>query len=148
MYAPKIFTGNTIDDLFNFNPFRDFELSERMFDGPRAGRMLTDIKEHDDHYDLEIDLPGMKKDDIKISLENGYLHVSASRSGEKDEKDAEGKVIHHEKYSGTMTRMFYVGDAVHEEDIHAKYDNGVLAISVPKKEEQKQIETAKKIAIE
>ena len=86
---------------------------------------------------MEIDLPGFKKDQIALHLENGYLTVSAEKGLDKDEKDKRGKMIRQERYSGSMQRSFYVGDAVTEEDIHAKFENGVLTLNVPKKDAHK-----------
>ena len=114
---------NVFDDLFN-TPF--FTKSE--------GMMKTDIKEHDNSYDLMIDLPGVKKEDIKAELNDGYLTVSAENNTSKDEKDDNGKYICRERYSGSYSRSFYVGDAVTEQDISAKFENGTLKLTVPKKE--------------
>ena len=93
-----------------------------------------DIKEHDNCYDLMIDLPGVKKEDIKAELNDGYLTVSAENNTSKDEKDDNGKYICRERYSGSYSRSFYVGDAVTEQDISAKFENGTLKLTVPKKE--------------
>ena len=111
---------------------------DRELYGKNAARVMkTDVHEHEDGYDVEIDLPGFKKDQITLHLENGYLTVSAEKGLDKDEKDKRGKMIRQERYSGSMQRSFYVGDAVTEEDIHAKFENGVLTLSVPKKDAHK-----------
>ena len=110
--------------------------------------MKTDIKEFDDKYEVEIDLPGFKKDEISIELENGYLTVSAAKGLDKDEEDKKGHYIRQERYSGAMSRTFYVGEDVKQEDIKAKFENGILSLSVPKPVEQKKVETSKRIAIE
>lgn len=123
MLMPTMRT-NVFDDLFN-NPF--FTKSE-------SSMMKTDIKEHDNYYDLMIDLPGVKKEDIKAELNDGYLTVSAENNTSKDEKDDNGKYICRERYSGSYSRSFYVGDAVTEQDISAKFENGTLKLTVPKKE--------------
>ena len=115
---------NVFDDLFN-NPF--FTKSE-------SSMMKTDIKEHDNCYDLMIALPGVKKEDIKAELNDGYLTVSAESNTSKDEKDDNGKYICRERYSGSYSRSFYVGDTVTEQDISAKFENGTLKLTVPKKE--------------
>ena len=115
---------NVFDDLFN-TPF--FTRSE-------SSMMKTDIKEHDNCYDLTIDLPGVKKEDIKAELNDGYLTVSAESDTSKDEKDENGKYICRERYTGSYSRSFYVGDAVTEQDIGAKFENGTLKLTVPKKE--------------
>ena len=99
--------------------------------------MKTDVHEHDTGYEIDIDLPGFKKDEIQLSLENGYLLVEASKGLDKDEKDKKGKLIRQERYAGAMQRSFYVGEEVTEEDIKAKYEDGVLKLSVPKKETPK-----------
>ena len=110
--------------------------------------MKTDVKETDNSYEVDIDLPGFKKDEIEAKLENGYLTISAAKGLDKEEKDEkDGKYIRKERYSGAMSRSFYVGDELKQEDIKAKYEDGILKLSVPK-EEPKKVETAKHIAIE
>ena len=116
--------NNVFDDFFN-TPF---------FTRTESNMMKTDIKEHDNCYDLTIDLPGVKKEDIKAELNDGYLTVSAESNTSKDEKDDNGKYICRERYSGSYSRSFYVGDAVTEQDISAKFENGTLKLTVPKKE--------------
>ena len=123
MLMPTMRT-NVFDDLFN-TPF---------FTRTESNMMKTDIKEHDNCYDLTIDLPGVKKEDIKAELNDGYLTVSAENNPSKDEKDENGKYICRERYSGSYSRSFYVGDAITEEDISAKFENGTLKLTVPKKE--------------
>ena len=116
--------NNVFDDFFN-TPF---------FTRTESNMMKTDIKEHDNCYDLTIDLPGVKKDDIKAELNDGYLTISAASDTSKDEKDENGKYICRERYSGSYSRSFYVGDTVTEQDISAKFENGTLKLTVPKKE--------------
>ena len=123
MLMPTMRT-NVFDDFFN-TPF--FTRSEN-------NMMKTDIKEHENSYDLTIDLPGVKKEDIKAELNDGYLTVSAESGTSKDEKDENGKYICRERYTGSYSRSFYVGDAVTEQDISAKFENGTLKLTVPKKE--------------
>ena len=118
------YRNNIFDDLFN-TPF--FTRSEQ-------NMMKTDIKEHDGGYELTVDLPGVKKDDIKAELNDGYLTITAENKSSKDEKDEKGKYICRERYSGSYSRSFYVGDAVTEEDIKAKFENGTLTLDIPKKE--------------
>ena len=116
--------------------------------GKRAKNMMkTDIREHDDGYEIDIDLPGFKKDEINVELENGYLTISAAKGLDKDEQDKKGKYIRRERYAGAMQRSFYVGDAVTEEDVKAKFEDGILRLSIPKKD-AKAVETKKTIAIE
>lgn len=117
-------TNNLFDDLFNA-PF---------FTRNEANMMKTDIKEHDGGYELTVDLPGVKKEDIKAELNDGYLTISAENNTNKDEKDENGKYICRERYSGSYSRSFYVGDAITEEDIKAKFENGTLKLDIPKKE--------------
>ena len=109
--------------------------------------MKTDIREHDDKYEIDIDLPGFTKDEIGVELEDGYLTITAQKSLNKDEEKKQGRYIRRERYAGSMQRSFYVGDALTQEDIKAKYEHGILKLSVPKKE-AKAVETKKTIAIE
>ena len=109
--------------------------------------MKTDVRETENQYELSVDLPGFKKDEIQVELENGYLTISASKGLNKDEKDKKGQYIRQERYAGSMQRSFYVGDAVTQEDIKAKYEDGILRLSIPKKEAP-EVETKKSIAIE
>ena len=109
--------------------------------------MKTDVRETDSGYEVDIDLPGFKKDEINIQLDNGYLSISAAKGLDKDEQDKEGKYIRKERYAGSMSRSFYVGNAITQDDIKAKYESGILRLSVPKKAAE-EIESAKRIAIE
>lgn len=148
MMLPTIFGENLFDD------FMDDAFERNFFGGrnPLYGKhskniMKTDVKETETGYELDIDLPGFKKDEISAHLEDGYLTVSAAKGVDKDEKDNEGRYIRRERYSGSMTRSFYVGNAVTEEDIKAKYEDGILSLSIPKKD-PKDVEAKKYIAIE
>ena len=139
MLMPSIFGENLFDDFFGDFPFyyddRAMKDTEKKLYGRRASHIMkTDIKEHDNCYDLMIDLPGVKKEDIKAELNDGYLTVSAESNTSKDEKDDNGKYICRERYSGSYSRSFYVGDTVTEQDISAKFENGTLKLTVPKKE--------------
>ena len=109
--------------------------------------MKTDIRENENGYELDIDLPGYKKENVKAELKDGYLTISASNDSSKEEKDEKGKYIRKERYSGSVSRSFYVGEYVTEEDIHAKFENGILKLSIPKVEAPK-VEQSKYIAIE
>ena len=146
---PSIFGENLFDDDWMDFPFeRDFWGKKNPLYGKNAKNMMkTDIREHDNGYEVDIDLPGFKKDEINLELENGYLTVSAAKGLDKDEKDDKGKYIRRERYAGAMQRSFYVGDTLTQEDIKAKYENGILSISIPKKDAQ-AVETKKTIAIE
>ena len=139
MYMPSIFGESLFDDMF---PFDDsfFTSKKNPLYGKNASRVMkTDIKENEGSYELDIDLPGFKKDEITAELKDGYLTVSAAK---------EGHYIRQERYSGAMSRTFYVGEDVKQEDIKAKFENGILSLSVPKPVEQKKVETSKRIAIE
>jgi HSP20 family molecular chaperone IbpA len=126
----------------------DFPDIDRKLYGKHAANMMkTDVHEHDNGYEVDIDLPGFKKDEISLSLENGYLTVNAAKGLDKDEKDKKGKLIRQERYAGSMTRSFYIGDTVTEDEIKAKFENGVLQLNIPKKEAEK-IPEKKLIAIE
>ena len=147
MLMPSIFGENLFDDdWFDFD--RDFWGRKNPLYGKNAKNIMkTDIREHDDGYELDIDLPGFKKDEINVELENGYLTISAAKGLDKDGQDKKGKYIRKERYAGAMQRSFYVGDAVTQEDIKAKFEDGILKLSIPKKD-AKVVETKKTIAIE
>ena len=149
MLTPALFTENVFDHWFDdFGLMKEMNDLERKLYGKHASReMLTDVKEHEDHYDLEIDLPGFKKENITAELNNGWLTITASKDHETENKDKEGKILRQERCSGTMSRSFWVGEEVKEEDIHGRYEGGVLTLCIPKKEETAQIEN-KRIMIE
>ena len=149
MLMPSIFGDNLFDDdWMDFLFDRDFWGKKNPLYGKNANRVMkTDIREHDRGYELDVDLPGFKKDEIKVELENGYLTISAAKGLDKDEQDKQGKYIRRERYAGAMQRSFYVGDAVTEEDVKAKFEDGILRLSIPKKD-AKAVETKKTIAIE
>ena len=145
MLMPSIFGENLFnDDWMNFGfP----EVDKALYGKHAAHEMKTDVRETDSGYEVDIDLPGFNKDEIDVQLDNGYLSISAAKGLDKEEKDKEGKYIRKERYAGSMSRSFYVGDAITEDDIKAKYESGILRLSIPKKE-AKQVETTKRIAIE
>ena len=153
MLLPRFFGDDFFDDDF----FDDWmrrpamrglpDVEHKLYGKHAAQLMRTDIHEHDDHYDLDIDLPGFKKDEIELNLENGYLTVTAAKGLDKDQTDKKGKVIRQERWAGSMRRSFYVGAALTEEDIKAKFENGVLALNIPKKTAP-QIPEKKTILIE
>ena len=138
MMMPSIFGENLFDDDWMDFPFaHDFWGGKNPLYGKRAKNMMkTDIREHDDGYEIDIDLPGFKKDEINVELDDGYLTISAEKSLDKDEEKKHGRYIRRERYAGAMQRSFYVGDALTQEDIKAKYEHGILKLSVPKKEAQ------------
>ena len=116
--------------------------------GKHAQNMMkTDVREKDDSYELDVDLPGFKKDEIKVQLKDGYLTLSAAKGLDKDQQDKQGNYIRRERYAGAMSRSFFVGEDVAQEDIHAKYEDGILRLSVPKKA-PKKIENTGYISIE
>ena len=149
MLMPSIFGENLFDDDWMDFPFdRDFWGRKNPLYGKNAKNIMkTDIRENDEGYELDIDLPGFKKDEITIDLDNGYLTISAAKGLDKDEQDKKGKYIRKERYAGAVQRSFYVGDAVTEEDVKAKFEDGILRLSIPKKD-AKAVETKKTIAIE
>ena len=145
MLMPSIFGENLFnDDWMNFG----FPEVDKALYGKHAGNVMkTDVKETETGYEVDIDLPGFKKDEINAKLDNGYLTISAAMGLDKDEKDKKGKYIRKERYAGSMSRSFYVGEGVTEEDIKAKYEDGILRLVVPKKD-AKAVENKKYIAIE
>ncbi len=144
LYMPSIFGENLMDDLFgDFD--RDF-YSKPAQNKQAANLMRTDIKENDKAYEMAVELPGYKKEDVKLELTDGYLKISATHNDNKEEKDKEGRVIRRERYSGSMQRTFYVGDDFTPQDIAAKFEDGILKIDLPKKE-VKQIEAPSYIEI-
>ena len=153
MLMPSIFGENLFDDFFNDFPFyndRDMKKAERKLYGHRAKNLMkTDIKEKGDSYILEMDLPGFKKDEIQVSLENGYLTVQAARGVDKDEQEKKtGRYIRQERYAGACERSFYVGDDLTQDDIKGEFHHGVLKLTIPKKEAKPAVEQSKSISIE
>ncbi|MBQ4370706.1 MAG: Hsp20/alpha crystallin family protein [Oscillospiraceae bacterium] len=135
---PSIFGENLFDDWFDFPSFRELQNIDRKLYGRHAAHeMRTDVHESEDHYEVDIDMPGFKKDEITLDLENGYLTVKGAKGLDKEETNKKGKVIRKERYAGTLQRSFYVGEELTAEDITAKFENGVLSLSIPKKETKK-----------
>ena len=145
MLMPSIFGENLFND--DWMDFGFPEVDKALYGKHANIVMKTDVKETDTGYEVDIDLPGFKKDEINAQLDNGYLTISAAKGLDKDEKDKKGKYIRKERYAGAMSRSFYVGEGVTQEDIKAKYEDGILRLSVPKKE-AKAVENKKYIAIE
>ena len=140
---PKDFINGLMLD-----PFETFLDNATALAKPAPTLMKTDIKETDAAYELTIDLPGFKKDDVAAELKNGYLTVSASTESSKEEKNEEGTFIRKERFSGKCSRNFYVGEDISEDDIKAKFEDGLLKITVPKKEQPKEEDAKKVISIE
>lgn len=140
MLMPNIFTNTYFNDFFE-DPFKSLDYNT-------SGLMTTDVKDTKDGYEMTMNLPGVKKEDIQAELKDGYLTINAVSNSNKDEKDKDGKYIRKERYSGSCSRSFYVGDAVTQDDVKAKFENGVLTLEVPKKEEAPKVEEKKYISIE
>ena len=145
MLMPSIFGENLFND--DWMDFGFPEVDKALYGKHANNVMKIDVKETDTGYEVDIDLPGFKKDEINAQLDNGYLTISAAKGLDKDEKDKKGKYIRKERYAGAMSRSFYVGEGITQEDIKAKYEDGILRLSVPKKE-AKAVENKKYIAIE
>ena len=146
MLMPSIWGENLFDDFFE-----DFARPAKRvvkYANPAASVMRTDVKENDAGYELHIDLPGYKKEDVTAELKEGTLTITASTKTENDEKDENGKYIRRERFYGNCSRSFYVGDAVEQEDVKAKFEDGILKVFVPKKEAKPAVEEKKYIAIE
>ncbi len=144
MLMPSIFGENLFDDFMN-----DFSLpsAKSFYSMPSQNVMNTDIRETEKDYVLDIDLPGYKKEDIKAQLKDGYLTISAGHEENSEEKDAKGRYLRKERYTGSVSRSFYVGENLQEDDIHAKFENGILTLAFPK-EQPKKVEEDKFINIE
>ena len=153
MLMPSIFGEDMFDDFMRDFPFfddRDEKRAERKLYG-RGGKnlMKTDVKETDQGYELEMDLPGFAKDEIRVSLENGYMTISAAKGLDQDEKDKDsGRYIRRERYAGACQRSFYIGEDITEEDIKGEFKHGILKLFVPKKEAKPTVEQKKFITIE
>ena len=147
MLMPSIFGESLFDDWFDdFD--RQMQHMDRRLYGRNANReMKTDVREKEDGYEIDMDLPGFKKDQIELNLENGYLTVTANKGFDKDEKDKQGRMIRQERYAGSMQRSFYVGDNMTEEDVKAHFEDGVLHLNLPKKD-AKKVPEKKTICIE
>ena len=153
MLMPSIFDDNWLEDWMDF-PFERGSWGARERDDRNAfygrhgnGLMKTDVREKDGNYEVDMDLPGFKKEDLSLKLENGCLTVTAKQNVDNDQKDDQGRYIRRERYSGTMSRSFYVGENITESDIHAKYEDGILKLTLPKPDSE-AVESRKYIAIE
>ena len=147
---PSVFGENLFDDslsdFFGFGRMMP-QISSELYGKHAKNLMKTDVRELDGSYELDVDLPGFKKDEVTVDLQDGYLTISAAKALDKDESDQKGKFLRHERCSGSMSRSFYVGDDVEAADISAKYEDGILKISVPKAA-QKELPKHTTIAIE
>ncbi len=145
MLTPSIFGMDKffddLDNVWNFEP--TFKRQENMLK-----KINTDVKELKDGYEIDMELPGFKKEEVTAELKDGYLTISAEHNDTNDEKDKEGHYIRKERYYGKCQRSFYVGDNVEQEDVKAKFENGILILNVPKKEIKSEVEERKYISIE
>ena len=154
MFMPAVFHENLFDDLFD--PFwndgaleRAMNREERETFGKRGANMMkTDVRETESTYELDVDLPGFKKDEIKVDLKNGYLTIAAEKGIDKETENKKGRYIRKERYVGSNSRSFYVGEDITEEDIKAEFKHGLLKLFVPKKEAKPAVEQKKTISIE
>ena len=136
MLLPRLYNRDFFDDFFDFG-WPQMPNVEKQLYGKRAGEVMKiDVKETEDSYKVAIDLPGFKKEDVTCELKDGYLTVSAQKNLEESEKNENGKYIRRERYTGNQSRSFYVGDGIHEDDIHASFQDGILRLDVPKQQVQ------------
>ena len=145
---PSIYSENLFDDFFS-DPF-DMVMPRSLnalYGKHGKNLMKTDVRETEDTYELDIDLPGFKKEEVNLELKDGYLSIQAVKGLDKDEKDKKGKYIRQERYAGACSRSFYVGEGIRPENVSAKFENGILQISLPKADQKKLPETTS-IAIE
>ena len=144
---PSLFGESLFDRFFDDSLEKEFFGTHNPLYGKHAKNLMkTDVKDVSDHYEVAVDLPGFQKDEVNVELENGYLTISAAKGLDKDQKDDEGHYIRQERYSGSCSRSFYVGD-IQPEDIHAKYEDGILKLTLPKAD-QKAMEHQNRIAIQ
>lgn len=144
---PSLFGESLFDRFFDDSLEKEFFGTHNPLYGKHAKNLMkTDVKDMEDHYEVAIDLPGFQKDEVNVELENGYLTISAAKGLDKDQKDEQGHYIRQERYSGSCSRSFYVGD-IQPEDIHAKYEDGILKLTLPKAD-QKAVEHQNHIAIQ
>ena len=132
MMMPSIFGGNLFNDDWMDFSFPDID--KELYGKHAKNLMKTDVKEKDGNYEVAIDLPGFKKDEIQLELNDGYLTISAEKGLDKDEEDEKKHYLRRERYAGSMSRSFYIGEGITEEDIHAKYEYGILKLSIPKEQ--------------
>jgi len=140
MLTPAVLRNSLFEDWDPFDQMEDLSRIDHKLYGKHSNReMLMDVKEKEDHYEVEIDLPGFKKEDIQIELNDGYLSVTAAKGLKEEEKNKKGKIIRQERYSGSMSRSFYIGDTISSEQIHAKFEDGVLYLQIPKIEKEENV---------
>lgn len=146
MMVPYMFHDSLLDDWFNSDWDREFDravnaMAPRGNFGKRGAQVMkTDVRETADSYEVYVELPGFKKEDVKLDLQNGYLTITASRNEDRDEKDDQGHYIRQERYTGSCARSFYVGEELKPEDVKARFQDGVLELSLPKAQARPQPE--------
>ena len=143
MFMPSIFGESLLDDLFDFN--QNHQIENKLYGDKAKNLMKTDVKENEHDFEIFVDLPGFKKEDLKLDLTDGYITISANKTLDEEDKK---KYIRKERFYGSVSRSFYVGDSIKKEDIKAKFDNGVLTLSFPKVEPKEEKEPINYIAIE
>ncbi len=144
MLMPSLFGENLLDNFFDTPTFRGLN----GFSSSDRNMMSTDVKETDAGYEISINLPGFKKENVKGEVKDGYLIINASNQTSNDTKDENGRYIRRERYSGSCSRSFYVGEQITQNDIKAKFEDGVLKINVPKIEAKPTVEEKHYISIE
>lgn len=145
-YLPDVFDDEY--DLFEDFDRNFFGRRNPLFGHHEKNLMKTDIRDEKDHYEMMIDLPGFKKDEIQLSLQDGYLTISAEKGLDKDENDKNGNLIRQERYSGALSRSYYIGESITEDEVKAKFEDGVLSIIIPKKEKKEELPESSHIMIE
>ncbi len=146
---PSIFGENLFDEFFgrDFDLFPALTARDPLYGKHAKNLMKTDVRETENTYELDIDLPGFKKDEVSVDLNDGYLSISAAKGLDKDQSDQKGRYIRQERYAGSCSRSFYVGEGVEPADVSARFEDGILRVSLPKRE-QKQLPKSTTIAIE
>ena len=136
---PSIFSENLFDEMFDdaFGLMPMFGGRSPLYGKHARNLMKTDVREVGDNYEVDVDLPGFKKDEVKLELKDGYLTISAAKGLDKDEQDKQGRYIRQERYTGQCSRSFYVGENIQPADIHAKFEDGILKLTLPKAAQQK-----------
>ena len=148
MLMSGLFGEDLFDEFWGFPSHELANIDRHLYGKNARNLMKTDVHETEEDYEIETDLPGFKKDQINVKLEDGYLTISACKDQETEKKGRKGTIIRQERYCGSMQRSFYVGDAVKTEDVKAKFEDGVLRLSIPKKELQALPPANNSIAIE
>lgn len=151
MLRPSILGENLFDDFFAFPDFEKLEhqMNKKLYGHHGENLMKTDIKDHETNYEMVVDLPGFKKDEISVELDNGYITISAARGLDQDKQEKEtGRYIRRERYAGACQRSFYVGEDLRQEDIKAEFKHGILTLCIPKKQPAVEEKKNKYIAIE